>query len=208
VEQIVKAVRRAPLAILTVLMIAGPTVAVPSAGAQTEPSLRIVPSPTTAGNMVTAFGAGFCAAPACPAVVLNVGGRIAATATVDPTGTFSANFRAPTIPNQYVVTADQAANPPMRATTGLLVVASDVPPTSPTSGRSPSTTGSSRPASDSLLPGSKTTTTTITTATRNSGTSGQHASGSDTGLVVLLTVAAAALAALLTGLWLRRRHRS
>jgi hypothetical protein len=192
--------------LVAVVAVAASIVTAPPAGAQTGPSLRIVPTPTTSGQTVTAYGGGFCAAATCPPVAITVDGRTAAIATVNTSGSFTATFPAPTIPNQYAVVADQASSPPSRAAAGLLVVASDVSsPTSPTSRSRSSTTSSSPPANGSSQPGSERT----TTSTRRSATpAGSASDDPDTETVVLLSLAGVAVAAILASLWLRHRRRN
>jgi hypothetical protein len=203
VEEIVKAVRRV---LFVMFAVSASMLAVPPAGAQPEPSLRIVPTPTTAGQTVTAYGRGFCAAATCPPVAITVDGRTAAIAAVDSSGSFTANFTAPTIPNQYAVIAEQATNPPLRAAAGMLVVASDVSSsTSVPSPRGSSSTTSSPPANGPTQPGSdRTTTSTRSSATHAGSTSDDH----DSGTIVLLSVAGLGVAAILGGFWLQRRRRN
>lgn len=192
-----------PRVLVAILAIAVSTVVAPSAGAQGEAVVRIVPSPTTAGQTVTAFGTGFCGTPTCPPVVLTVDGRTAATVDVEPTGSFSASFKAPTIPNQYVVTANQAVDPPMRATSGFLVTASDTPPsTSPSGGSIPTTTTSGRPpkVSSSTAPARSSTSTRASAAGHKTGSG-----GNGTGTLVVLAVVGLGVVTALA--WLRRRRR-
>ena len=202
VEEIVSSHPRVLVAIFAIVLSA---FAAPSAGAQTAPSLRIVPNPTTAGQTVAAFGTDFCGTPSCPPVLLTVDGRIAATASVEPTGSFSTSFKAPTIPNQYVVTVDQAGDPPMRATSGFLVTASDTPPpTSPSGTSNSTTTVSGRPpkVSSSTEPASSPTSTRKSAAGHKTGSG-----GTGTGRSVLLAIVASAMAATVAGFWFRRRRR-
>lgn len=140
--------------IVPVLIVLASIVVVAPAGA--DPTLRVIPTPTTQGSPVSVFGAGFCGSPSCPPVRLLVDGREVATEAAQPDGSVRFDVLAPSPPNQHVVVAEQAGAVVSSATAGLLVVPSDTapppsgsrptgPPSTPRS--TPRTTNDGRPTS-------------------------------------------------------------
>lgn len=132
------------------------------APAGADPTLRVVPTPTTQGSPISVFGAGFCGAPSCSPVRLLIDGREVATVAAQPDGSVRFDLLAPSPPNQHVVVAEQGGAVGSSATAGLLVVPSDTapPPSSsgptgpPSTPRStpPLTTNDGRPTSTASRP--------------------------------------------------------
>ncbi len=132
--------RRRAARVAVVVGVAAGVLFAAGARAEAAPTLTIVPRPASPFQTVTVFGRGFCGSAGCPRVQVTIEGRLVASAPVAADGSFRASFAAPSIPNQYSVSAEQLTSPPERTTTGLLVVPNDVPPGSRTSLVPPGTT--------------------------------------------------------------------
>ena len=112
-------------AVAAVVAVVGPVGPAAAGG----PSVRIVPSPVSAGSVTTAYAAGFCPRP-CGLVHLTVGGVEVATAQPRGRGVVRLRFEVRQIPGQYAVEARQATpSGPRRASVGLVVLAGDRPST-------------------------------------------------------------------------------
>jgi hypothetical protein len=81
------------------------------------------------GDHATAYGSGFCAAPACSTVTLTIGERVAArNVDISANGTFQISFTVLEDPGRYTVTASQrdAGGSTLEDSATLVVAVSDV----------------------------------------------------------------------------------
>ena len=187
------------------------------APAGADPTLRVVPTPTTQGSPISVFGAGFCGAPSCSPVRLLIDGREVATVAAQPDGSVRFDLLAPSPPNQHVVVAEQGGAVGSSATAGLLVVPSDTapPPSSSSSGPTgpPSTPRSTPPLTTN--DGGPSSTAPRPTSTRGADGTSAGAARSDRDRAdestagwywVAILVGLAVLAAALVAGRRRRRH--
>lgn len=205
-------VRARSAAVVAWIVLASTVLLATPAGA--DPSVRVVPTPTTQGSPVSIFGSGFCGAPSCPPVRLLIDGREVATASAQPDGSVRFDVLAPSPPNQYVVVAEQSGAVPSSATAGLLVLPADTAP--PSSGTPPATKSTTRTTTAGRQPPTSTATRPPSTrvADGNSSSSARssrnRAGGSNhSGSWIAILIGLAALVALVFAGrrgWLRRHE--
>lgn len=182
-----------------------------AAPAGADPSVRVVPTPTTPGSPVSIFGSGFCGSPSCPPVRLLIDGREVATASAQPDGSVRFDVLAPSPPNQHVVVAEQSGSVASSATTGLLVVPSDtaVPPSS---GTPPATKSTTRTTTAGRQPPPSTATRPTSTRVADGASAGSARSSRDragesnpAGAWIAILIGLAVLAVLAAGFVAARR---